>query len=193
MLKKPDFYIAPVYLFPDLNWFLNYSGDGKNLLLSDEIESAKTFAANRCVLIGPNKISNFSVPLQKKSFDTRVSDLLISNQSKWLKEFKNTLQTIYGKTPYFEYYDYKLWNVLESQKDERFINFVLGVLEWAHKALQWDVNIQLIAAKPRLRTHHYEIQPYPQPFAHKFGFVQNAPIFDAIFCLGPEVSCIGNH
>ncbi|MCO6495706.1 MAG: WbqC family protein [Bacteroidetes bacterium] len=178
--------IAPVQIFADLNWFLNFSGNNTLLCLSNLVDSPKTFSGNRFLIVGPNKINTFSIPLQKSSFGKNVSDLMISNQSKWFKELKNTLQTVYGKTPYFEYYDYKLWHVFENRSDESFLGLVVDLLEWAFKALQWEVQIQFVEDKPSLIQQKGNIQAYFQPFIDRFGFVSEAPIFDAIFCLGPE-------
>lgn len=181
-------HIAPVCIFPTISWFMHYVVEQQKLCLSNKIYTPKSFSGNRFVLIGPNKISSFSVPLQKESLGAAVSDVLISNQSKWLKELKNTLQTIYGKTSYFEYYDYKLWDVFEKLQDEKLLNLALGTLGWAHKALQWDVEITLTDHVATELLTEFEITPYPQPFMDRFGFVQNATVFDIIFCLGPEAA-----
>lgn len=178
--------ISPIKVFPDLNWFLQFSGDKTECVLSDLLPQNGGFDGNRFLIPGPNKVDYFSIPLQKKSIDTKVSQILIVNQSKWARELKNALQTTYGKTPYFEHYEHQLWDILDNLESDNFLELAQKTLLWAHSALQWEIKIVLAEQPFCTEVNKRVFSPYSQPFADRFGFVENAPIFDLLFSLGPE-------
>jgi len=185
--------IAPILVFPDLNWFIQYSGDGSNVALSDILKSKGVYDGNRFIIPGPNKVDFFSIPLQKKSIDHKVSNILIANQSKWVRELKNALQTTYGKTPYFEHYEFQLWQILENLESEYLLELTQKTLSWAHTSLQWECNVEILEKSFTPVQNKKAIPPYFQPFADRFGFVDNAPFFDLLFSLGPEAGVFIEH
>jgi hypothetical protein len=172
--------IAYFEVFPSAEWFLKFACKKDKIQISNQLCSQ--IKPNRFLLPGPNKLDFFTIPISKNSYKHFVSEIYISQQSKWDRELKNALQTLYGKTPYFEYYAKEILGLF---KCEKLSELGLGFIAWALKRLQWDAELYLIDEMPTefmLPT----ITPYVQSFEDKFGFVHHTPIFDLLFSLGPE-------
>lgn len=184
--------MLPFKIFPDVAWFIEMAKSNP-ASVAYIYPNFKEFQGNKILLPGPNSVQFFSIPLSKKSFSSNLLQVETVNEHKWKREFKNALQTIYGKSPFFEYYDYKLWNALDSLKGNTLGELFQTTLKWSKQALQNDTEVELVALNSNVFDLDFQILPYHQMFQDKLGFIQNAPIFDLIFNCGPEASVYLNN
>jgi hypothetical protein len=184
--------MLPFKIFPSIAWFAEMDKT-KPARVGYMSPRFKDFTGNKILLPGPNTVQFFSIPLSKKSLSSNLLQIETVEEQKWKREFKNALQTIYGKSPFYEYYDYKLWDALDSLKDNTLGELFLTTLRWSKQALQNDIEVELVAIESGICDPEIKINPYHQMFQEKLGFVKDAPIFDLIFNCGPEASVYLNN
>jgi len=115
-------------VIPDLKWMIyfiqnliifkqrTFNTDFSNLLLAESNQS-NFKNSNQYKIATANSIQSLTIPLMKGSKDETWKNKRISYDHNWIKEHKNALQTAYGKSPFFEYYDYKLYSAFDSKPE----------------------------------------------------------------------------
>lgn len=158
---------------------------------------------NRCHLAGANGLLRLSVPLAGgKNQQQPIDEVGIDNSQDWQTQHWRSIQSAYGKTPFFEHYadefrpffqkQYTLlfeWNrdlllqILEALDIETTISWTkeynlappVGVKDLRNSISPKDTN-----------TKAFSPMKYPQAFEQKNGFLANLSILDLIFCMGPQ-------
>jgi hypothetical protein len=156
---------------------------------------------NRCSVLGSNGVQHLSVPVNHRGKKIPIQELTIDYTQKWKNEHWRTLQSAYGKSPFFDYYADDIREIIRSDTATLFeLNWKL--LTKCLKYLQID--------KPVCLTEEYEKEPkndltdlrskiHPkksttdltwfgyQPYHQIFGnnFAPNLSILDLLFCEGP--------
>jgi hypothetical protein len=103
-----------------------------------------------------------------------------------MKDHKNAWQTAYGKSPFFEYYDYRFWSILDTQP-----TFLLDlVVPWNQLLFDKLGLLQLSTNNTANQTseiqqNQFSILQYPQVFDVKFGFRSEVSAIDLLFNQGP--------
>ena len=151
----------------------------------------KQSLANRCKIAGANGGITLSVPLVAgREQKTLLQQVKIDNSQRWPVQHLRTLQSCYGKAPFFDHYFPVIQTLLNQphtylvELNDAIIRQILGWLKMSShiKKTERYQNVRLFKAE-----HGYAIQPYIQVFADKTGFLPDLSIVDAIFCLGPQV------
>jgi len=158
---------------------------------------------NRCIVAGSNGLIHLTVPVENgRNQHCLFKDIKINNREKWQLQHWRTIQSCYGKAPFFEYY--KIW--LEAFFLERKFIYLfdmnLEVLEWVLKILKSGINPVLTKSyqkdqesdlidyrKKWLPKNYLSItvnQEYFQLFTDKIGFQKNLSILDLLLCEGPN-------
>lgn len=161
---------------------------------------------NRMVIRSANKIENLSVPVQAGNSKTAIRDLKIDYNQSWVKNHWRALQSSYGKSPYFEYYEDYIRDVFK--KEHKYL-FDLNVesLTLCLKFLQMDSELRITntyekaynpsnndlrgVISPKKEISAYDFfspEPYPQIFGK--DFVANLSVLDLLFCEGPNARTI---
>ena len=157
---------------------------------------------NRCQLLGPNGITQISVPLAKGKHEQQsIQKVSISYDMPWHKTFIKLCQSHYGRSPYFDHVCEQLERLL-LQKFELLVDL-------NHAIMSWIVTFMEIETELRTTSSYYEIYPedniwdmrssitaknyrsyktvaYPQIFEERHGFINNVSILDLLFCMGKE-------
>lgn len=148
----------------------------------------KQTALSRFKIGGPNQIQTLSIPVVHGSFKL-WKDIAIDYSGKWIKEHVNSLKTAYGKSPFFEYYDYKLIPLFEA-KPKFLKDLWIDSQQFICNALQLDRAPTLekyaltnSAEKIEENSHAFI---YPQVFEDRFGFREGLSVLDLIFNTGPD-------
>jgi hypothetical protein len=156
---------------------------------------------NRCYINSAQGKEALIVPLTSKSGKTVISVVRIDYHQKWLNNHWRTIQTAYGKAPFFEHYAEDLHKVL-FQRSEFLYDLNLSLLTMCLKWLRWDLPIRESLAyeseaaggivdlrsainpkKTDNLARFYKPAAYDQVFGSKF--VENLSLIDLIFCEGP--------
>lgn len=177
-------------LFPDVSYFKFASLQGKIAPFS-HLEQA------HYAVSGANQIEILRIPLTHDSKKKDPAFWEISYQHKWLREHQNAWRTAYGKSPFYEYYDYKIWDILNQQipSFKSLQESVMAVL------LPWLglEELTIITLEPVESGHFFRsikdtpYREYSQVFENKFGHRNNLSILDLLFNLGPECAFYFRH
>lgn len=133
-------------VIPEVKWMILFISSFKNYIPSDNtvidlsnhlsnlFTSSNFKNSNQYKIATANSIQSLIIPLVKGGKDEVWNLKRISYDHNWIKEHKNALQTAYGKSPFFEYYDYKLFGILDSRPEylwelnQKIMNMILPYL-----------------------------------------------------------------
>lgn len=170
------------------------------------IEAQETYQKrsfrNRCCLIGPNGITQSSVPLVKgKHEQKRMDQVNISYDESWHQSFLRLIQSQYGRSPYFDYI-YEVIERMLTQKVNQLFDLNNQILLWILEFLEIETDLSysdvyqkeyigdqcldLRSSITKKNYQTYENKEYPQMFEERHGFINNVSILDLLFCLGKE-------
>lgn len=194
----------PMHLLPTLGEILSaYNAEKIQVISPDKFE--KQTAHSRYLIASPNKIQSLSVPIHHSSRGLPFHEAKIDYNQKWVKDHKQALQSAYGKSAFFEFYDYRFFQVLDQQPEtlESLSKQWLTIL---HQNLGWPSQLQFLTSNnasfnqevnpiPTSEPHNSTpitkqnrppiIHPYAQVFEHKYGFRADVSAIDLLFNLGP--------
>ena len=199
-MKKKKYILIESQYFPNLEYFLLIKNNSNILINNDGIYKKRTFR-NRCVILDSNGKINLSVPIITSSSSKILRDIRIDNSENWSKIHLRSLQTSYGKSPFFLYYRDYIFDCLKMRH-----NFLIDLnhdlLTLICKFLDLKKKIRYVDEK-RLNSCDFDdyrniVNPKslyssrkifdPYQYTHVFGkdFVPNLSIIDLLFSEGPR-------
>ena len=163
---------------------------------------------NRCLIATTQGFQALTVPTERGG-SPLIKDTRISDHGNWRHLHWNALQSAYGESPFFEYYqddirpffeqrwDYLLdFNEAIRTKICELIDIqpkVTLTKEFTVYSLQFtdDYSATIdfrsaIRPKNPLPDPDFEPKPYYQVYQQKHGFLPNLSILDLLFNMGPE-------
>lgn len=178
--------MLPKFL-PNVEWFINAAQNKQfNVALNCNFNQSKFL--NKYNIPGPNQLQTLVVPILAHTKNGMYSDVLIDYSQKWIREHKNALQTAYGKSPFFEYYDYRIFNIFDQEiPDLNTLNITLlrDICKWVGLE-HLPLNILQDTENAQFAQPNKPAAPeYNQVFHEKFGFRPNVSIVDLLFNQGP--------
>ena len=192
-------------LFPPVEVFSCLS-KAEQLVIEQHENYQKRSYRNRFRILASGGPEDISIPLKKgKNQQQNIRETQISYDQDWIRVLRHQLQSAYGNSPYYAYYQEALFELLESkipwlfELNQRLFSFVMELLGW-QKKLEWtrEYLIEYDSSYCDLRNVFSPIQknkpgnqtsyPYPQVFEFRFGFVDSLSILDLLFNMGPESS-----
>ncbi|RUA34819.1 MAG: hypothetical protein DSY77_03990 [Bacteroidetes bacterium] len=111
---------------PSIAFFSSLSRKEKLILEAHEFFEKQTYR-NRCHLLSSQQIEVLTVPLQGVNKKIKSKDIKIDTDQKWNKKHWRSIQTCYGKSPFFEF----------------FADEFLPLYEKKYEFL-WDLNLDLL-------------------------------------------------
>jgi hypothetical protein len=188
---------------PSIAYFSSLYG-ARTILVERHENYVKQSYRNRCQLVDASGRRDITIPVVHTSGKTLITEVRIDYSQKWVNNHWRTIQSAYGKAPYFEYYADDLHDILYS-KTALLYDLNMRLLSMCLKALRYDATVSetTLYAKTDgngvldLRNAIDVKNPAslngiftPVPYAQVFGssFVENASIIDLIFCVGPEAA-----
>ncbi len=187
--------------FPNIAWWGRALSAGSVMLDGGEHFEKMTYR-NKYFIAGSNGMIKLSIPLSKgRDQRNLMTEVLIDDKQQWQKQHWRTIESVYKRTPYFEYYEPSLKN-LYINPFTQLINFNLSSIIWLSEHLK--TSIQIFTAEHY--THSYEmatdirkrlkpsvgslpqksIIPYHQIFSERNGFIANLSMLDLLFAEGPS-------
>ncbi|MBQ3745261.1 MAG: WbqC family protein [Prevotella sp.] len=163
---------------------------------------------NRCLIATTQGIQALTVPTERGG-SPLIKDTRISDHGNWRHLHWNALQSAYGESPFFEYYqddirpffeqrwDYlldfneairiKICELIDIQPrvrlTEKFTVYSLQFTDDYSAAIDYR---SAIRPKNPLPDPDFEPKPYYQVYQQKHGFLPNLSILDLLFNMGPE-------
>ena len=162
-------------IIPNLDWYLASQRSKFWLNAEDTL--------NCYWIAGPNSLQKLQIPIQHNCKNESPENRKISYNHKWVAEHKNAWKTAYGKSPFYEYYDYRLHEILDIKLDT-IGELSQSLLEMINPLLGGN-NLKINEQKIDIKT---EVSPYYQVFEDRYGFRQPVSILDLLFNLGPMSS-----
>jgi hypothetical protein len=154
---------------------------------------------NRCLIATTQGIQALTVPTERGG-SLLIKDTRISDHGNWRHLHWNALQSAYGESPFFEYYQDDIRHFIEQRWD-----FLLDFNEAIRVKMCELIDIQpkvtltseyspssKIDYREAIRPKHplpdpdFEPKPYYQVYQQKHGFLPNLSILDLLFNMGPE-------
>lgn len=176
--------IFEAQFLPTLDWWLQCA-TCKEVQVSSLINLQCKPKPNQYLIGGPNAIQTLSIPLNAHSITENLMEWKINYDHKWRQEHKNALQTAYGKSPFFEFYDYRYFAILDKELIY-FRDLLEEVFYFLCDALKMEKELIWVQQKPEQFGKVNEIvYPYYQVFETKFGFRQGLCTLDLLSNLGP--------
>ena len=166
---------------------------------------------NRCVIASPNGPLALTVPVVHDEPKILMRDLRISDHGNWRRLHWNALQTAYGDSPFFMYYEDDLRPFFEQRWDYLFdfneaIREKICELLDIHPVVHYTESFispssltsyllpltslhdfrEAITPKHPAPDPDFTPRRYYQVYEAKHGFQPNLSILDLLFNMGPE-------
>jgi hypothetical protein len=136
---------------------------------------------NRYNIAGPNNIQTLTVPITQDDKHNPITQVRINYNENWIRDHKHAWQTAYGKSPFFEYYDYRFWSILDAQP----VMLSDLIYPW-NQLLFTQLGLSSFdSTSKEIQQNIIQIKPYPQVFDVKFGFRNEVSGIDLLFNQGP--------
>ena len=178
----------------------------KTIVIERHEHYVKQSYRNRCYINASHGKETLIIPITSKHNKVSITDVRIDYAQKWLNNHWRTIQSAYGKAPFFEYYSDELEQVLFNRQTYLY-DLNLDLLTLCLKWLKWDVTIEESLAYEKTpgqtiydlrsvltpKNEDDTVRVYkPVPYQQVFGnaFADNLSLIDLIFCSGPEAGRI---
>ena len=215
MFRLPDLTSGKIliesHLFPSLNYFLLWASASRGFILETCENYQKSSYRNRYYIASVHGPVRLSVPLVKgKHQQMPVAEVRMDNKQNWKTIHWRSIQTAYGKSPFFEHYKEELFERFTDEEpfllrwSLKNMKLILKWLEWDHALENTDEfrkgysNAGFVDLRNMLRpgssfekemNNKFNVT-YEQVFSAQQGYTENLSILDLIFCTGPEASSI---
>ena len=163
---------------------------------------------SRCIIATTQGTQALSIPIEHPTFNVqcstfnvqRIKDIRISDHGNWRHLHWNALQSAYGESPFFEYYEddlrpffEKRWTFLFDFNEairEKLCELldITPVVRFTEQYVSDHASDYREAINPKHPTSAPDFQPrrYYQVYEAKHGFLPNLSIVDLLFNMGPE-------
>ena len=173
--------------------------------LSDCYNPMQTYR-NRCLIATTQGVQALTVPVEKPvgNGTAYIKDLRISDHGNWRHLHWNALQSAYGESPFFEYYQddirpffeerwtylvdfneairQKMCELIDILPDVTYSNTYIADAQTAGIA---DFRAAIHPKHPA-QDDDFTPKGYYQVYQTKHGFLKNLSILDLLFNMGPE-------
>lgn len=198
-------FLTESHYLPSIAFFSALSSSTEIVIERHEHFMKQTYR-NRCHINTSHGVEQLTVPLTGKHGKVFITDIRIDYTQKWLTNHWRTIQSAYGKAPFFEHYVDDLEKVLFKKYEFLYdlniqlLSMCLAWLKWnvvVSESLSYEKDCPLTTTdlrslinpkKTELLAKFYNPSEYTQVFGNTF--VSNMSLIDLIFCEGPVASKI---
>ncbi len=186
---------------PNLEYFILLD-KADRVLIDQHANYVKQTYRNRCEILGANGLLALTVPVLRGRSKQAMKEVKIDNRQNWQAIHWRSIQSSYGKAPFFEYY-YPFFHKIFTQRFDYLLDINHDLLSLCLKLLdipkKIDYTNQYLAPEDTdyqdLRSfinpkkdfnsrNIYTAKPYLQVFGN--DFVPNLSALDLLFCEGPQ-------
>jgi len=201
-MNKKIILLESAYL-PPICYFSCLSDKLEIMLESNEYYEKQTYR-NRAYILGPHRVEMLTIPVMYGNQKQLIKDIRPDESQKWQQHHWRTIQTAYGKAPFYEFFADYLQK--SYQKKYTFLwDFNYDLLTTCLKLLKLkpticqtetyekvyaaeilDIRGMIFPQNTDFKALGYQESPYRQNFGN--NFVGNLSIIDLLFCKGNESS-----
>lgn len=189
-------------LFPPAAWFASVPQGAMACYDLSQHWNKREKSTHRYDVADVNGRISLTVPVEKPESYTRTSfsDIRLSRHGNWWHVHRVTLESGYGRTPFFEHYFPKFEKFFDSETVDRY-PFLWQYLQATTATLAQEMGMEMTvgvtvgkdgpeADIPSTFTQ----EPYWQIRHDRFGFLPGLSALDLLFSLGPEsILYLRNH
>lgn len=154
---------------------------------------------NRCLIATTQGIQALTVPVVRGE-TSLIKDVRISDHGNWRHLHWNALQSAYGESPFFEYYQDDIRPFFTQRWDYLF-DFNEAIRQKICELIDISPQVSLTKSfnaeadhdfREAINPKHpapdadFESRPYYQVYQQKHGFIPNLSILDLLMNMGPE-------
>ena len=155
-------------------------------------------SAHRCEIASTHGLMKLTVPVSKDSlFGRGWNQARVSDHGDWWSDHVVSLESAYGRTPFFEYYFDRLrpWlsrpqGITVGELDAALDREIRAMLHLGTEVAYDMAQVPADAVDYRRCLPSAAIVPYYQVRADRLGFIPGLSIVDLIFNMGPEAPLI---
>ena len=159
---------------------------------------------NRCIIATTNGPQALTVPIERQFTINCIKDIRISDHGNWRHLHWNALQSAYGESPFFDYYQDDIRPFFEQRWDylldfneairEKMCELldIQPKVDYSKKFTVYSLSSCVSDYRMVIRPKNPEPDPdftpkrYYQVYEQKHGFLPNLSILDLLFNMGPE-------
>ena len=159
---------------------------------------------NRCIIATTNGPQALTVPIERQFTINYIKDIRISDHGNWRHLHWNALQSAYGESPFFDYYQDDIRPFFEQRWDylldfneairEKMCELldIQPKVDYSKKFTVYSLSSCVPDYRMVIRPKNPEPDPdftpkrYYQVYEQKHGFLPNLSILDLLFNMGPE-------
>lgn len=154
---------------------------------------------NRCLIATTQGIQALTVPVVRGE-TSLMKDIRISDHGNWRHLHWNALQSAYGESPFFEYYQDDIL-LFFTQRWDYLFDFNEAIRQKMCELIDISPQVSLTGSFQPKADHDFreainpkhpapdadfESRPYYQVYQQKHGFLPNLSILDLLMNTGPE-------
>jgi hypothetical protein len=190
MSQTADFNIFPLYCAPNIGWIHAFLLS-ENPKIVNDVKFVKQTFRNRFVYGTFQGPKEFSIPIKGSTKHLTYSEVEIDYQSTWQRQFLQSMKSAYGKSPFYEFYDYKIESII-SKKHVYLWDLNIEILDFILKSLkvEKDYKIESNYFKKEAIFEMNDSLKYYQVFSDKVQFMSNLSVFDILFNEGIDALSI---
>lgn len=189
--------------FPSVLYFATFLKSDHFTLESKEKFQKQSFR-NRCILANASATQSLIVPIEHATRHLPIDQLKIDYSENWMHQHWKSIQTVYGKAPFFDFYGEDIKSLIYSREAHLFElnkNILTKCLDWVgldRGKIDFTNEYEKHPDSPildlRSCIHPKKSFPvlkeinYNQHFGNEFVF--NMSVLDLILCEGPAAGTI---
>ncbi len=191
--------IFPTAFLPPISYFVFFQKADSVIIDLGERYQKQTIR-NHCNIITSQKSMMLTVPIKAVSKSEPIFHAVIDNSVDWQKKMLRTLQTSYGKAPFFEFY-FDYYHKAISEKHDKLVDLNLVLMTICLKFLKINKPIKYVYEYNKeyegcfdLRKGQFGNKIQQKSYSQVFGsvFVPDTSIIDLLFCEGPNATNVLN-
>lgn len=191
--------IQSLHYFPCVNAFTDLLQESV-LAFDGEYQFKRSSFRNRTIIASAAGPITLSIPVVGgRNVKLSYKDVEIDYNNNWQRDHFRTLSTVYGSSPFFQFYKDELEQIYNSQPKNLY-DWNFNCLAWVFKKMKLSPQFldEKNENKPsKISAHFFEYTPinyinlaenylisYTQVFQDKIGFLPNISVLDLLFNAG---------
>src|SRR5690606_5249738 len=199
----PKTIVADLFYLPPIEFFAGIEGM-EEILIEKYDNYQKQSYRNRTTIQLANQVKSLSIPVVGGNKKIRYTDTKMDDSQNWRNIHLRSIQSAYGKAPFFEYffpeleklilkghrylYDFNLELLTLCLTNLRHAARLRETTEYRQYEGAMDIRGVLSAKAPFEQRNIYKPYPYGQIFG--LNFAPNLSVIDLLFCEGPNAKRI---
>src|SRR5690554_3974514 len=195
--------VADLFYLPPLEFFVAIQ-DLDKIWIESQDNYQKQSYRNRAEIRMANKVGILSIPVIGGNKKVKYRDIKTDESQNWRKVHLRSIQSAYGKAPFYEYFFPEIEKRYLSRTD-RLFDFNYRLLTLCLEMLQLTVKMEespnqrelsvetdirgVIGTKQRFESRNIYV-PFPYDQLFGLNFAPNLSIIDLLFCEGPHAKSV---